>query len=641
MDNPNREAFRGSFLWAALMIGEISRSIHEGAAVSEADENMNHVPVELKLLYDREVKNIIGAAMPDDIFEFRRILSVLAVQQESMHLSVLAEALQGVSPQTPLAPERVGDLDADYMHRIEVLITALMPLVTNRSGYVTLVHGSLREYLLRTDDSECSKLTRINFNQANADIALRCVAVIHQNVNAIAGPGDLDDLGHGFSGYAARNWTAHFHVGQELVDEKYIKLASDLFRTDEFPVTWWLTLYEKATTEKTPRCGILSPLFGGAYFGLTPVVKRALEVGCDINAVDDDAKTSLHWACERGHVDVAVLLIRNGANLFSQSFDGRTALHFAAQNSHAAMVKQLLDFGLSPDSTAFDGRTALHIAVEANNTEIAEVLLDTGADATKKTTSDFNAFHLACQSTTQRMLKFLMGFTAASERLLSKAITENLSDMVDLLIIHRLDVVESRYPWVVVLIDEGLPSKEISSLLLQSENLQWIDSEEWPPQSKRMWSDLPLLTHQKGCAHQVINAVFGSPGLPSSSRLAEEKGDQSSKGGTSLKYFSEHDSHVILPDAFLEPVEFFDRLEQREQRLLHMCGIGGVYPPWYAAFNPGSMILLASQARVMYGGTDSVRSPERQRGEMATSDVIAHLCSDSNVLPHFDLSRFS
>ncbi len=142
------------------------------------------------------------------------------------------------------------------------------------------------------------------------------------------------------------------------------------------------------------------------------------------------------------------------------------------QNSHIPLVKRLLAFGISIDSTAFDGRTALHVAVEANNTEIVEVLLDAGADATERTTSDFNSFQLASQLTTQRVLHLLMYSAAIPEKLLSKAITENMPDMVALLVAHRLNMIESQYPWVAELVDEGLSSKEISSLLLKSENLE-------------------------------------------------------------------------------------------------------------------------------------------------------------------------
>ncbi len=116
------------------------------------------------------------------------------------------------------------------------------------------------------------------------------------------------------------------------------------------------------------------------------------------------------------------------------------------------------------------------------------------------------------------------------------------------------------------------------------------------------------MTHQRGCAYQLVHAVFGSAGPSSSARTAEEQDKQSPNSGFSAEHPSADNSYVILPDSFLEPTEFFTRLEQREQMLLHGYGVGGVFPPWYAASNPGSAILLAGQARIMYCEPNSVRT---------------------------------
>lgn len=598
----------GSFLWTCLAVRGISELGIKGLPLSQID-SLDWLPREMGLFYDNLVAKIEDSGTRDGISELRQILSILAVQRESMHLSVLAEALQRLPPQL-LSQERRNDIDDEYMHRVEPMTSvpsALAPLVSINNDYVTLAHVSVKEYILHTGLDRQSSLIPIHSDQANADLARRCVAVIYRNLTAKAQPGDMEKIGHSFTGYAAKNWMVHFHDGQELVDEEMTELATGLFRTDESPLSRWLTLYEQVTAEELPRRDIFGPLFGGAYFGLTPIVKKVLKVGCDINATDSDAKTPLHWACERGHLDVAALLIHNGANISGQCFDGRTCLHLAVQNNHVPLVKQLLALGVNPNAAAFDGRTALHLAVEANNTEIAQILLDAGADATERATSGFNAFQLASQLTTQSALRILMNSAAAPEKLLSKAITENTPDMVALLITHRLDVIERQYPWVAELVDEGLSSKEISSLLLQSENLQWIQSEEWPPQSKRTWNDLPTLTHQRGCAHQLVHAVFESSDPSSSGQVTEEQNEPPPNSEINSGHRSADGSREVLTDALLEPLEFFTRLEQREQKLLQSCGIGGVFPPWYAAPNPGSAMLLAGQAKIMYGEPDSAQ----------------------------------
>lgn len=615
----------GSFLWAGLAMQGILRLVSKGATFSEVVDYLNSCPPELKLLYDQLVDMIEESGTSVVSSEFRQILSILAVQQEAMHLSVLAEALREDSPGTP-SPEPIDDIDDSYVHRVEAKTSALSPLIVKSNNCISLAHISVREYLLDTQRSEHSSLTPIDSNKANADVARRCVAAIYRTLTANAQPGDLKELRKGFTGYASKYWMIHFLIGIELVDEELTELACGLFRTDESPVSRWLALYEEENSEELPRREIFGPLFGGSYFGLTPVVMKALEVGCDIDAVDSDAKTPLHWACERGHVDVAVLLIVHGANIFSQASDGRTSLHFAAQNNHLSLVKRLLSFGISPDSVSFDGRTALHHAVELRNLELIEILLDAGADVTKRTTSGLNIFHLASQFATEAVLNLLMSSAAVPETLLSKAISENTPDMIDLLIAHRLDVIERQYPWVAELVDEGLSSQEISSLLLRSENLQWINSEEWRPHPKRTWDDLPALTHQRDCAHQLVHTVLGCRSPFSSHQIAESQNQIFSSRDISSEYPSVGDSRVSSVDALEEPSEFFTRLEQRERKLLEICGIGGVFPPWYKLFNPGSAIFLAGQAKIIYGEPDSVRV--QLRSEKGTYCSLTRMPAD-------------
>ncbi len=253
----------GSFLWAVLAVRRILGLLREGASFSEVSNSLNSLPRQLKLLYNNLLNEIESAETLDDISKIRKILSILSVQRESMHLSVLVEALQGLPSRTP-SSEQIGDVDDDHVHRLKVKISALDPLVTNNNNYLSLAHVSVREYLLDMEGFEHSSLTPIDFYQANADLAQRCVAVIYRTLTAKAQHGDMEKLGHGFTGYAAKNWMLHFNVGQELMDEELTKLATGLFRTDECLVSRWLTLYEEATAETLPGRQIFGPLFGGA-----------------------------------------------------------------------------------------------------------------------------------------------------------------------------------------------------------------------------------------------------------------------------------------------------------------------------------------------------------------------------------------
>ncbi|MFQ5965922.1 MAG: ankyrin repeat domain-containing protein [Candidatus Scalinduaceae bacterium] len=55
--------------------------------------------------------------------------------------------------------------------------------------------------------------------------------------------------------------------------------------------------------------------------------------------------TPLHWAAYIGHMDIAEVLIENGADVNAKSANGSTPLHVAATNGHTKMVTLLSDHG--------------------------------------------------------------------------------------------------------------------------------------------------------------------------------------------------------------------------------------------------------------------------------------------------------
>merc|ERR1712014_524734 len=66
-----------------------------------------------------------------------------------------------------------------------------------------------------------------------------------------------------------------------------------------------------------------------------------------VRLVDDDGLTLLHWAADRGQVEMAVLL------LDAVDGEGQTALHYAASCAHVDLVALLLERGA--DKTIQDG----------------------------------------------------------------------------------------------------------------------------------------------------------------------------------------------------------------------------------------------------------------------------------------------
>ncbi|KAI8849560.1 ankyrin repeat-containing domain protein [Chytridium lagenaria] len=68
-------------------------------------------------------------------------------------------------------------------------------------------------------------------------------------------------------------------------------------------------------------------------------LKKLVTVNIIRELVDDNGLTLLHWASDRGNVDIAKYLLANNANVNGQDNDGMTPLHYAAINGHMELPK--------------------------------------------------------------------------------------------------------------------------------------------------------------------------------------------------------------------------------------------------------------------------------------------------------------
>src|SRR3954453_13487330 len=75
-------------------------------------------------------------------------------------------------------------------------------------------------------------------------------------------------------------------------------------------------------------------------------VRALLKQGADVGAAQGDGMSALHWAAERGDVELAEMLLYAGANAAAVTRIGQyTPLHLAAKAGNAAAVRALLSGG--------------------------------------------------------------------------------------------------------------------------------------------------------------------------------------------------------------------------------------------------------------------------------------------------------
>ena len=126
------------------------------------------------------------------------------------------------------------------------------------------------------------------------------------------------------------------------------------------------------------------------------VAKMLIENGADVNAVDGRKWTALHLVSQKGHVDVAKVLLENGADVNAVDEIERTALHFAAEKGHVDVAKVLIQNGADVNAVNKDKWTALHYAADSGwSVDVVKILVKNDADVDAKTSDGDTAFDLA------------------------------------------------------------------------------------------------------------------------------------------------------------------------------------------------------------------------------------------------------
>lgn len=126
----------------------------------------------------------------------------------------------------------------------------------------------------------------------------------------------------------------------------------------------------------------------------------------DINSVDAHKRTPLIWAATIGAASATSMLIELGADMNMVEESGLTALHCAASRGHNAVVQAILNHLESRDDERSqtlnardaDGCTPVFYSVTMGHKTVTKKLLEAGADASAKDSRGRGLFHCASRS---------------------------------------------------------------------------------------------------------------------------------------------------------------------------------------------------------------------------------------------------
>lgn len=112
-----------------------------------------------------------------------------------------------------------------------------------------------------------------------------------------------------------------------------------------------------------------SPLILACYIDQKEIVTFLLDNGANIN-YQMDMGSAVHAVAFKGNASILSLLIEKGADLDIVDNNRTSALHYAVLGAHVSCVKLLLDNNVSRISEDATGKTAFEYAKELGNKEI-------------------------------------------------------------------------------------------------------------------------------------------------------------------------------------------------------------------------------------------------------------------------------
>lgn len=129
-----------------------------------------------------------------------------------------------------------------------------------------------------------------------------------------------------------------------------------------------------------------TPLHHAAGGDSTRCVRMLLSVGADPQATDRHGHEPLAYAVEANAIQAARALLDAGANCNAAAgHNGGMVLHRALTNRHLDMAELLLEQGASPNRRDHAGKTALHEAIATASRKAVELVLRFDPDLTTRT----------------------------------------------------------------------------------------------------------------------------------------------------------------------------------------------------------------------------------------------------------------
>lgn len=134
-----------------------------------------------------------------------------------------------------------------------------------------------------------------------------------------------------------------------------------------------------------------------------------------VHARNDRNATPLHFACDKGHVEIAAVLLKAGAEINVRDVDGDTPIYWAVYSGYDEMVRLLIDHGASVTDKNNNHLAPLHYGAMGGREDTVRLLLEQGATIDVKDHEGYTPLHVAALRNKSDMVKMLLDLGADLE----------------------------------------------------------------------------------------------------------------------------------------------------------------------------------------------------------------------------------